>query len=41
MKQRPLSELSVADLVNEFAAIGTEQDKALIQDDNETYTPLF
>lgn len=41
MKQKPLNELSVAELVNEFSAIGVEQDKALIQDDSETYTPLF
>lgn len=41
MKQVDLNTLTVAQLVDRFAAIGLEQYKALLVDDTATYTPLF
>ena len=41
MKQQQFESLSVPELVEKFAAIGTEQDKALEVDDTAKYNPLF
>ncbi|MGC1586892.1 MAG: DUF2019 domain-containing protein [Rhodomicrobium sp.] len=40
MKRSNLHDLTVAELVERFAAIGMEQYKALLIDDNTTYKPL-
>jgi cytochrome c oxidase assembly protein Cox11 len=41
MKRANLPAMSVAELVDRFAAIGIEQDKAIFEDDNAKFTRLY